>query len=110
MRDDKGRFKPGHSGHPTGRPLGAKNKIHASLKEELETFIREEWPRLKKDFQKMKLEDQWRIIERMHSYFIPRPQEVNMDLDIRHLSDEQLDELFTRVVNYDNSDNKGDKD
>jgi hypothetical protein len=31
MRDDKGRFLPGESGNPAGRPKGSKNKLATSF-------------------------------------------------------------------------------
>ena len=40
IRTEKGRFLPGKSGNPAGRPKGSKNKI-TLLKQELETELRE---------------------------------------------------------------------
>lgn len=41
IRDKGGRFMPGKSGNPAGRPVGAKNRV-VKAKQELEALLRED--------------------------------------------------------------------
>jgi hypothetical protein len=88
------RFKKGHSGNPTGRPRGAKNKVNEELREAISTFLSGEFESLRKDFKRMTPRDKMKFFTELLPYVVPRLQSTNLELDFERMSDEQLDHII----------------
>lgn len=93
-------FKKGQSGNPGGRPKGTPNKTTTDLRAAVTSFLNANWSRVQKEFDQLEAKDKLQFIDKMLAYSLPKLQAVQMDLstDLQTLSDEQLDNLFNRVV------------
>jgi len=70
-------FKKGHSGNPSGRPIGAVNKTTKELREQLSTIIKEEIQQLPSYFKsitdnKTKIE----LLSKFLPYIVPKMQSI----------------------------------
>ena len=93
------KFKPGQSGNPNGRPKGAENKATKKVKELVENLITENIPDLLKEFKSLKGRDKIKAFTDLLPYVVPKLQSTSLDIDIERLSDDQLDELYNRIIN-----------
>lgn len=92
------RFKKHESGNPAGRPKGAKNKIVPFTKQEINTFLSEYWPQIKKDFRQLEPAARIQQFMKLMSFVMPQPKENNVSIDFRQLSDEALDQVVNRIL------------
>ena len=86
-RGSNGRFQPGNSANPAGRPKGGKNKA-TKLREELLGPILPE--AVEKLHEAVKAGDKW-AIEMTISYSLPKPKPI--DTEEMAEFEERLDEL-----------------
>lgn len=96
-------FKPGESGNPSGRPKGSPNKASLEIKEMIERMITDNAKSLQHDFKALKGKDKINAMATLLPYVVPKLQSTSLDIDIERLSDDQLDELYNRIVNTANS-------
>lgn len=95
-------FKPGESGNPNGRPVGAVSKGSALAKQLIEELIEENLPDIKKEFKELKGKDKVRALTELLPYVVPKLQATSVDFDvmqtIQSLPDDQLDILISRIT------------
>ena len=87
-----GKFKPGQSGNPAGRPKGAKSKTAEQFREMIRQFVSDNWPKLQEKYDKLDDRDQVMLLERLMKQLVPAPQD-----ELLRLSDEELDRLAKRI-------------
>lgn len=75
-----------------GRPKGSPNKSTDEVRAMLQAFIETNVEKLQSDFDKLEPKDRLSILERMLKHILPPP--LN---ELEKLTDEQLDELITRL-------------
>ena len=86
-RDASGRFEPGNSANPSGRPKGSKNKT-TKLREELLGPILPE--AVEKLHESVKAGERW-AVEMTISYSLPKPKPI--DTEEMAEFEERLDQL-----------------
>jgi hypothetical protein len=71
----------------SGRPLGAKNRVNAELREWVLQTVNDNREQFLKDLQAVEPEKRLLIIEKLISFVLPKPQSIEVDLsaEYRHL-------------------------
>ena len=98
----KGKYQPGESGNPSGRPVGSINRVNAKAKDKLSEFytktmlpsLKEDWPKLT-PYQRVKYVCDFSVffIEKLRANYI------EADLNLSELQQaEILAELITKYV------------
>ena len=93
----------GQSGNPGGRRPGTSNRITGDLRQFFEDFIRQNAGRLQQDFNKLSAKDRILFIEKLAKFVIPSMQAVELKTGIDKLSDQQIDDIFDRIMNQINT-------
>ncbi len=91
-------FKKGLSGNPAGRRPGSGNKVTTLTKDQITEFLTAQWPTFRHDFNSMEPKARIQHFIKLLSFVIPQPKQTDLNIDIARLSDEQLDELVTRIL------------
>ncbi len=92
---NSGRFKPGKSGNPKGRPPGSTNEDIARLRGLVYSLLMEGWETILDDFRALETgKERLQIIDRLLRHVLPAPQD-----ELQRLSDEDLDRLISRLKN-----------
>lgn len=68
-----------------GRRPGSQNKASAEIKQWIETIIQDNKPEFEKNIKLLEPEKQVAAIERLLSYIVAKPQNVDISLEYRHL-------------------------
>lgn len=74
IRDETGRFKPGHPGQ---KPVGAKSE----LRKKVLAFVEERWEELPKWFDSLKEKDKLLFIIELLPYLMPRLKQVDATIN-----------------------------
>lgn len=88
--------KKGTVNNPKGRPKGTPNKSTDELRTLLQNFIDDNMETLQADFDKLEPKDRLNFIDRLLKHVMPAPLQ-----ELERLTDEQLDELITRLKKQD---------
>lgn len=96
------KFKQGKSGHPQGRPQGAKNKIARPLKEQLSDFLTAKIQELPDIWLKLTPRNRADLIKDLLPYFLARMQTIAVGLEFSQMSDQQLDYIINELLNHEN--------
>jgi len=88
--------KKGTVNNPNGRPKGTPNKSTDELRTLLQNFIDDNMETLQADFDKLEPKDRLNFIDRLLKHVLPAPLQ-----ELERLTDEQLDELITRLKKQD---------
>jgi len=83
----------------SGRPKGVPNKTTDQLRGMFQTFLEANIDTLQNDFDMLEPKDRLLFIERIAKLILPAPMN-----ELQKLSDEQLDELITRLKKENNED------
>jgi len=99
-------FQKGQSGNPGGRKPGTSNKITGDLRQFFENFIRQNAGAMQKDFNKLSPKDRILFLEKLAKFVIPAMQAVEIKTDLDKLNDQQIDDIFNRIMNQINTGNE----
>lgn len=91
-------FGKGQSGNPAGRPKGAKDKATQELRDWVKGFLEGKTKDLEREWKELKPEQKFALFEKLLAYTLPKPQTIDLNLDIERLSEEQLDAIIERLI------------
>jgi len=94
MRDDKGRFEPGSSGNPAGRPSGSSNKA----KEWQDEFFDGDRDQAKEDWKKLSPGQRWQIRAKYWDFQFPKLRSEHVDLSLDSMSDQLAGKIIAEVL------------
>jgi hypothetical protein len=99
-------FEKGQSGNPDGRPKGSGNKESQKVKAIISEMLTDSTnvEKVKKEFAALSGRDLVKAYQDFMPYIVPKLSNTSLDIDIEKLSDEQLDELYQRIINSSNND------
>lgn len=91
-------FEKGKSGNPDGRPKGSQNKASGQLRTLISNFLEKNFPVVEREFASLEAKDKIKYFIDLLQYSLPKLQSVSTEIDIEKLSDEQLDELYNKIM------------
>lgn len=86
----------GQTNNPTGRPKGSQNKVTASLKGRISSFLESNWDTIETDFKSLDPQSRIALFEKLLKYVVPQQRETKLDL--ASLSDEEIDSLLEKAM------------
>jgi hypothetical protein len=92
-------FEKGKSGNPGGRPKGAKDKATRELRDWVQRFLERKTYDLEKSWKELKPEQKFALFEKLLAYTLPKPQTIDLNIDLERLSEEQLDQIINKLIN-----------
>ncbi|MFM7055275.1 MAG: DUF5681 domain-containing protein [Bacteroidota bacterium] len=90
-------FIKGQSGNPSGKPIGTKNKASAQLRQMIEGFLTDNFQTIQSDFNNLPAKDRAKLYCDLLQYGLPKLQAISTDLEFERLTDEQLNEIVTKL-------------
>ncbi len=114
-----GKFSPGQSGNPGGRPRGSKNRADQELKDWVRDFVDGQRNQFKRDMKALTPGQRVKIMEKLFAYVVPRKQSISMDEVIQAeykeierlmnlVPDEALERFEEKIVKFLELRTKGD--
>ncbi len=91
-------FKKGNSGNPAGRPNGSANKASGKLREVITSFLEERFENVVNDFEQLEPKDRLKVYTDLLQYGLPKLQAVSNSIEFENMTDEQIDEIFERLL------------
>jgi hypothetical protein len=88
----------GKTGNPSGRPRGTKNKVTAELKERIKTFLDNNFENVTAAFNELEADKKVLLYEKFLGYVVPKQRDDNVNISISKLSDSEIDQLLTRLI------------
>jgi hypothetical protein len=90
--------KGSKSNNPNGRPKGKGNRITEELKERIKSFLDANFESVTDSFKELEPEKKVLLYEKFLGYCVPRQKEDNVNISISKLSDSEIDQLLTRLI------------
>jgi hypothetical protein len=95
-------FKKGKSGNVSGRPIGAKDKTQQEIKDAFKTLIESNLEKTESWLSEVAVKDPARALElllKLAEFVIPKLKSVEAKLDFQALTEQQITDLTTNVLN-----------
>lgn len=89
----------GKTNNPKGRPKGAKDKVSRELREWVQRFLERKTYDLEKSWKELKPEQKFALFEKLLAYTLPKPQTIDLNIDLERLTEEQLDQIINKLIN-----------
>jgi hypothetical protein len=98
----RGKFKPGESGNPKGRPRGATNKLGRSSKEILSEFLNTALDELPEIWKALKPREKAQLLRDLIPFELPKMQSVAVsgEIDVKGMTEEQTDLIAQKIFEY----------
>lgn len=91
-------FKKGKSGNPNGRPSGTPNAISRDLREVIQNLLESQYEQILTDLEALEPKDRVNAWIRLLDFAVPKLQRTENVIDLSKLTDEQIDNLFAKVL------------
>lgn len=88
-------YKKGETGNKRGRPIGAKNKVNANLKQLLQKLCEEEFENVKQAFQELNGKDKIVMYEKLLQYILPKA--LNTNVNLNELTENQINTIIEKL-------------
>ena len=95
------RSKNDGRGRIGGRAKGTPNKITTNTREWLVILLQKQRKQIEKDLKNLTSEKRVQLFERLLQYIIPKQQTMSVDVDLETLSDDQFDDIISKISNND---------
>ncbi len=106
-------YKKGHTNNPHGRPPGIPNKKTNELRQWVLNIIDGNRSQFETDLQSLEPHQRISIIEKLLSYCLPKPQNLDLSIEYRELErllksspDEYIERIATRVLTLNQKSNE----
>ena len=86
----------------TGRKKGSKNRVTNKLRESISGFLTDNFQTIKEDFEKMPARERTKLFVDLLQYGLPKLQALSHELGFEKLSDNELNEIITTLINKSN--------
>jgi predicted component of type VI protein secretion system len=90
-------FKKGQSGNIKGRTKGSPNRTTKQLRENINSFLNNNFQRLENDFELLPPRDRIKFYCDLLQYGLPKLQSVELESDFEHLTDMQIDKIINEL-------------
>jgi hypothetical protein len=80
-RKDNGRFKPGASGNPKGRPKGSKNKDVKALRERVKDLLDANFDRIVADLEELEPKERVSAYFKLLEFALPKLKAIEAKID-----------------------------
>lgn len=86
----------------SGRKKGSKNKVTNKLRASITAFLTDNFQTVKDDFTKMPARERAKLFVDLLQYGLPKLQALSHELGFERLSDDELNEIITTLINKSN--------
>ena len=90
-------FKKGQSGNIKGRTKGSPNRTTKQLRENINSFLNNNFQRLENDFELLPPRDRIKFYCDLLQYGLPKLQSVELESDFEYLTDMQIDKIINEL-------------
>lgn len=80
-RTKSGRFAPGTSGNPSGRPKGSPNRVTKELRQLLKSIVFDELERLPETLERLEAKERAELLTKIIPYAMPKVENARFDVD-----------------------------
>jgi vacuolar-type H+-ATPase subunit E/Vma4 len=91
-------FEKGKSGNPNGRPSGTPNAVNRDLREVVQNLLESQYEQILTDLEALEPKDRVNAWIRLLDFAVPKLQRTENVIDLSKLTDEQIDNLFAKVL------------
>lgn len=87
-------------GNP-GRPIGAKNKVNAQMRDLIQKLFDDNFDTIQEDLESLDPKDRLKFLSDLLPYLLPKLQSTtySKNIDLESLSDEDLEVLIDHIAN-----------
>ena len=90
-------FKKGQSGNIKGRTKGSPNRTTKQLRENINSFLNNNFQRLENEFELLPPRDRIKFYCDLLQYGLPKLQSVELESDFEYLTDMQIDKIINEL-------------
>lgn len=80
-----------------GRAKGTPNKVTASTRKWLSDLLQKHRKKFERDMKALSPDKRVQVYERLLQYVLPKQQTMFVDVDLDRLSDDQLDDIISKI-------------